>query len=199
MFCCKLYKAISKLLISAIFVFTSLIKVSAEPPKPYKFDNNKMEVCIESNQITIRDREKSNIVYGIPVEFKKLKNGTVKYKFNICIDNEFWIGNCILPYIKLNQSKEFGEFEVKIRNGSLEKKLCAVKINDQSHRIFYPCYTKFNCYYENFRVYSHIDYTLSISFSYGRNSRGRFESKDVKFIDPQGFLAYCMFRTFNLT
>ena len=116
MFFCKLYKVIFKLLISVIFVFISLTKVSAEPPKPYKFDYYKMKLCIESNQITIRDRKNNDIVYGIPVKFKNLDNGTVEYEFNICIDNKFWVGNCNLPYIEKGENKEINGFEVKIRN-----------------------------------------------------------------------------------
>lgn len=150
MFCCKLYKVISKLLISAIFVFTSLIKVSADFPKPYKFDNNKMEVCIESNQITIRDRENSDIVYGIPVKFKNLNNGIVEYEFNICIDNKFWVGNCNLPYVEQGQNKEINGFEVKIRNGNLKKKLMIKKLSSYNNLMNdYYQYGDIFCNYNN--------------------------------------------------
>lgn len=202
MFCCKLYKVISKLLISAIFVFTSLIKVSADFSKPYKFDNDKMEVCIESNQITIKDRENSDIVYGIPVKFKNLDNGTVEYEFNICIDNKFWVGNCNLPYIEQGQNKEINGFEIKIRNGNLEKKLEEVKfkIKEENNAIS-KFHGDFRCSYDGCDVlamYYKDCSGISNDYAIGINVKEDLYIDYFEYVNPQGFFSYSVFQTFVL-
>ena len=57
-----------------------------------------MKICIESNQITIRDRKNIDTFYGVPVKCKNLDNDKIEYDFNICINNKFFVGKYYVLY-----------------------------------------------------------------------------------------------------
>ena len=57
-----------------------------------------MKICIESNQITIRDRKNIDTFYGVPVKYKNLDNDKIEYDFNICINNKFFVGKYYVLY-----------------------------------------------------------------------------------------------------
>ena len=50
-----------------------------------------MKICIESNQITIRDRKNIDTFYGVLVKFKNVDNDNIEYDFNNCINNKFFV------------------------------------------------------------------------------------------------------------
>ena len=82
-----------------------------------------MKICIESNQITIRDRKNIDTFYGVPVKCKNLDNDKIEYDFNICINNKFFVGKYIMPYIKQDKNKEINGFEVTIKNNDLIRQI----------------------------------------------------------------------------